>query len=106
MTGKRPSFRHSHLDSSFFILTKPHKQAKLGDGRKRRARRPVARDEAAATQLKQRTLTNLYNNRPQWLANAHAALDSATAAAYGWPGDISEEDALGELLALNLTGCR
>ena len=65
-------------------------------------RRPVPRDEAAAKQLKTRTLTNLYNQRPQWLANAHAALDSAVAAAYNWPVDISDDDALGELLAMNL----
>ncbi len=68
-------------------------------------RRPVPRDEAAATQLKKRTLTNLYNQRPQWLTNAHADLDSAVAAAYGWPADISEEDALGELLEMNLAKC-
>ena len=65
-------------------------------------KRPVARDEAAAKALKARTLTNLYNARPQWLADAHAALDAAVAAAYGWDADISEEDALGALLALNL----
>ena len=65
--------------------------------------RPVPRDEAAARELKQRTLTNLYNARPQWLANAHATLDSAVATAYTWPADISEEDALGELLRLNLS---
>ena len=58
-------------------------------------KRPVARDEAAAKALKARTLTNLYNARPQWLADAHAALDAAVAAAYGWDADISEEDALG-----------
>jgi len=29
-------------------------------------------------------------------------LDAAVAAAYGWPADISEEDALERLLALNL----
>ena len=52
--------------------------------------------------LKKRTLTNLYNARPQWLADAHAALDAAVAAAYGWDADISEEDALAALLALNL----
>ena len=63
--------------------------------------RPVPRGEEAAQELKGRTLTNLYNERPQWLANAHAALDAAVAAAYGWPGDLSEEDALGRLLALN-----
>ncbi len=65
-------------------------------------KRAVARDEKAAKALKARTLTNLYNARPQWLADAHAALDAAVAAAYGWEVDISEEDALGELLALNL----
>ncbi|MCY4437642.1 MAG: N-6 DNA methylase [Chloroflexi bacterium] len=64
-------------------------------------KRPVPRDEAAAQELKQRTLTNLYNARPQWLADAHAALDAAVAAAYGWPADISDEDFLTELLALN-----
>ena len=52
--------------------------------------------------LKARTLTNLYNARPQWLADAQAALDAAVAAAYGWDADISEEDALGALLGLNL----
>ena len=41
-------------------------------------------DEAAAQALKARTLTNLYNARPQWLADAQAALDAAVAAAYGW----------------------
>ena len=65
-------------------------------------KRPVARAEAAAREIKKRTLTNLYNQRPQWLANAHADLDSAVAAAYGWAGDISEEEALGELLEMNL----
>ena len=55
----------------------------------------------AAKALKTRTLTNLYNDRPQWLADAHAALDAAVAEAYRWPVDISDDDALGELLALN-----
>ena len=64
-------------------------------------KRPVPRDDAAAKELKKRTLTNLYNARPQWLADAHAALDVAVASAYGWPTDISEDDALRELLALN-----
>ena len=65
-------------------------------------KRPVPSNEAVADELKARTLTNLYNERPQWLANAHAALDTAVAAAYGWPADISDDDALRELLALNL----
>ena len=46
-------------------------------------KRPVPRDEDTAKALKKRTLTNLYNARPQWLVDAHAALDAAVAAAYG-----------------------
>ncbi|HEY8139380.1 MAG TPA: hypothetical protein VIF61_16170 [Methylocystis sp.] len=56
----------------------------------------------AAAKLKTRTLTNLYNVRPSWLNSAHAELDRAVASAYGWPEDISTEDALARLLALNL----
>jgi hypothetical protein len=52
--------------------------------------------------LRKRTLTNLYNTLPQWLADAHAALDAAVAAAYGWEEDISTDDALARLLELNL----
>ncbi|WP_452006940.1 class I SAM-dependent DNA methyltransferase [Azospirillum largimobile] len=63
--------------------------------------RLLPRDEAAAAILKTRTLTNLYNQRPAFLANAHAALDAAVAAAYGWPADISDEEVLRRLLALN-----
>ncbi len=65
-------------------------------------KRPVPRNEDAAKELKKRTLTNLYNTRPQWLADAHASLDAAVAAAYGWNADISDDDALRKLLELNL----
>jgi type II restriction/modification system DNA methylase subunit YeeA len=65
--------------------------------------RIVPIDAVAATTLRERTLTNLYNEHPQWLVNAHRDLDAAVAAAYGWPSDISEEDALAELLELNLS---
>jgi hypothetical protein len=40
-------------------------------------------DDHAASILKKRTLTNLYNERPTWLANAHRDLDAAVAEAYG-----------------------
>ena len=69
-------------------------------------KRPVPHDESTAKELKKRTLTNLYNARPQWLADAHAGLDAAVAAAYGWPAGISQDDALRELLALNLASSR
>jgi type II restriction/modification system DNA methylase subunit YeeA len=64
--------------------------------------RIVPKDRKAAAILKTRTLTNLYNERPAWLDHAHRNLDAAVAAAYGWPADISEEEALARLLALNL----
>jgi type II restriction/modification system DNA methylase subunit YeeA len=65
--------------------------------------RILPKNEEATATLKKRTLTNLYNQRPQWLADAHRDLDAAVAAAYGWPADISDEDALAELLKLNLS---
>lgn len=55
-------------------------------------------------ELQQRTLTKLYNQRPAWLVQAHAELDAAVAAAYGWADytpDWSDEDILRRLLALN-----
>lgn len=58
-------------------------------------------DDRAAAELKKRTLTNLYNQRPTWLINAHRVLDEAVAAAYGWPADLSDEEILRRLLALN-----
>ncbi|MDE2987825.1 MAG: class I SAM-dependent DNA methyltransferase [Chloroflexota bacterium] len=59
-------------------------------------------DDEAAEQLKKRTLTNLYNQRPTWLDNLHRTLDAAVFAAYGWPADIEDEQILERLLALNL----
>ena len=57
---------------------------------------------ATDSELKTLTLTNLYNKRPTWLANAHNALDAAVAAAYGWPADLTDAQILEKLLALNL----
>ena len=65
-------------------------------------KRPVPHNEETEKALKKRTLTNLYNARPQWLDDAHAALDTAVAVAYGWPVDISDDAALRTLLAFNL----
>ena len=53
-------------------------------------------------ELKKRTLTNLYNQRPTWLANAHAALDAAVFDAYGWSGEMPDSEILARLLELNL----
>ena len=51
--------------------------------------------------LKTRTLTNLYNARPEWLQNAHRTLDEAVFAAYGWPATLTKQQILARLLALN-----
>ncbi len=54
--------------------------------------------ELPSDQLKKLTLTNLYNQRPTWLKDAHATLDAAAFAAYGWP-EAPEELADGEIIA-------
>ena len=54
------------------------------------------------SEKKKRTLTNLYNARPTWLDLAHKRLDEAVFAAYGWKSDLSDEEILEKLLALNL----
>lgn len=63
--------------------------------------RLVPKDEASAKELKKRTLTNLYNARPAWLAGLHARLD----AAYGWEAEwaagMVDEAILAALFALN-----
>jgi type II restriction/modification system DNA methylase subunit YeeA len=68
--------------------------------------RILPKNEEAAKELKKRTLTNLYNARPQWLANAHAALDEAVAEAYGWGADwraglLTDDEILARLFRLN-----
>lgn len=62
--------------------------------------RLLPKDDAAAAILRKRTLTNLYNERPTWLANAHRDLDKAVAAAYGWIdwGDGLPDDVILERL--------
>ena len=67
--------------------------------------RPVAKPGHEAA-LKKRTLTNLYNQRPTWLDNAHKALDEDVADAYGWgddyrAGKLTEDEILARLFKLN-----
>ena len=53
--------------------------------------------------LKDRTLTNLYNNRPTWLRDAHEQLDRAVYVAYGWSYPLDDDEVLSRLLELNLS---
>lgn len=56
-------------------------------------------------ELSKRTLTNLYNDRPVWLANAHDELDHAVASAYGWTEyspALPDDEILNRLLKLNI----
>jgi type II restriction/modification system DNA methylase subunit YeeA len=57
---------------------------------------------ASEADLKKRTLTNLYNQRPTWLDLAHQKLDLAVLDAYAWPHDLTDDQILERLLALNL----
>jgi type II restriction/modification system DNA methylase subunit YeeA len=79
-------------------VTKPNA---LGIGTVRYPRL-IPADAEAARKLAKRTLTNLYNERPAWLDLAHRNLDEAVSAAYGWLADLSDEQILEKLLALNL----
>jgi methylase of polypeptide subunit release factors len=66
-------------------------------------KRPVAKPGHEAD-LKKRTLTNLYNARPAWLALAHETLDKAVAAANGWSDytpAMEDGEILRRLLELN-----
>jgi hypothetical protein len=62
----------------------------------------VGEAEVVKRRGQKRTLTNLYNARPTWLDLAHKKLDAAVCDAYGWPHDLTDEQILEKLLALNL----
>jgi hypothetical protein len=56
------------------------------------------------SELARCTLTNLYNQRRAWLAQAHESLDAAVAVANGWADytpAMPDEEILRRLLALN-----
>jgi hypothetical protein len=87
--------RNNWLNPPDLIRTEPELVSGYPD-------RVLPKDTVALAKLRERTLTKLYNERPQWLADTHSELDAAVAAAYGWPAEISEDEALLELLDLNL----
>ena len=111
---KESGFRYSHTDTfETFPFPEPDdaQRAAIADAAARLNElrggwlNPVdadGRPALNAKDLRKRTLTNLYNRRPTWLANAHDTLDAAVAAAYGWPADLGDAAILERLLALNL----
>jgi len=104
--------RHDRMVVADLIDAIPLIKCPSGQRRKRPAKLDRLRrnwldpEGATEAELKKRTLTNLYNARPQWLRNAHAALDRAVWDAYGWddpdPATVEEDTILSRLLALNL----
>jgi hypothetical protein len=74
-------------------------------GGRRRLPRAAGGPPRPRGRAQKRTLTNLYNQRPAWLANAHQALDQAVAVAYGWSDyspAMADDEILRRLLKLNL----
>jgi hypothetical protein len=107
LCGLRRQSRKRGSDAAF-ARTRPPKrrrryplpaQSKIGQARYPRLE---PRDADCAAKLKERMLTKLYNERPAWLDLAHKKLDAAVAAAYGFPADLTDEQILEKLLALNL----
>jgi hypothetical protein len=56
---------------------------------------------ASEAELKKRALTDLYNDHPTWLENAHKRVGETVFAAYGWPPNPSDEEILQNLLTLH-----
>jgi type II restriction/modification system DNA methylase subunit YeeA len=67
--------------------------------------RVEAVDSSAHKALRKLTMTNFYNDPPPWYHRVQNELDEAVAAAYGWPTDLSDEEVLSRLLALNQERC-
>lgn len=61
----------------------------------------AAPDDKHGKALRVRTLTELYNENPTWLDNAHRKLDEAVAETYGLDPGMSDEELLSELLRMN-----
>jgi hypothetical protein len=77
--------------------------AGLGTGRYRFLK-PV--DRAAAAALEQRTIATLYTGWPEWLREAHRALDEAVLDGYGWNVSVKDDEILNGLRALNVARAR
>ncbi|MGB8673681.1 MAG: DNA methyltransferase [Candidatus Acidiferrales bacterium] len=107
----RPSYNSATTFETFPFPWPPGKEAEdspLAEAIAEAARELVEKrdawikpSDATEDELKKRTLTNLYNARPAWLAEAHRKLDEAVFAAYGWPSTLTDAELLERLLKLN-----
>ena len=79
---------------SFNIERPSHRRPTFGSARRGRCR-------SVAEELKRRTLTNRYNQRPTWLDLAHPTVDHAVVDVDGWPQELNDVQMLVRLLALN-----
>jgi hypothetical protein len=104
--AKASSIRDTFIERLGYWTPKIIPTAALGEAPRKYPDRFIPKTVEAQVKLKSRTLINLYNQHPQWLADAHATLDKAVAvavaAAYGWAEDLSTDETLKKLLALNL----
>ena len=72
----------------------------------RNTRAPPSVKPNMTAQPEHPALTNLYNQRPTWLDLAHKRLDEAVLDAYAWPHNLTDDQILERLLALNLERAR
>ena len=99
---------HPHHLLRDLPLPAPHRRAARGHRRGRPRARPTCatagstRPASTDAELASAPSPTSTTQRPTWLANAHAALDVAVFAAYGWPADLPDDELLARLLALNL----
>ena len=104
----RPRYTPTSTFETFpFPHPTPEQQAAIADAAQRldslrQGWLNPAEGTASPNELKRRTLTNLYNERPTWLDLAHRKLDEAVFAAYGWPPNLTDGETIAGLLALNL----
>ena len=93
--------RHGGLD---FVLSKDEAQGVADAARQLNDLRVGWQNPPglSESELAKRTLTNLYNAPPTWLAQAHERLDRAVHTAYGWPYPLDDAEVLARLLEINL----
>lgn len=93
-SNKLNGLRQNWLNPPEFVMRRPEVVPGYPD-------RITPVNEDAAKELTKRTLTNLYNKRPTWLANVHRELDDAVLRAYGWADEPSDDEILKRLFDLN-----